>query len=71
MGDIDADHRLHAQVPEGLPSGPVRVLVLFPDEEEAGIVWANGVAKEWSEELADSGQDIYSLNDGLPLNAPR
>jgi hypothetical protein len=70
-GDIDDQHRLHAQVPEGLPSGPVRLIVLLPDEDETGIAWSHGVAREWAKELGDSEQDIYTLNDGQPLNAPR
>jgi hypothetical protein len=71
VGDIDDHHRLHAQVPEGLPSGPVRLIVLLPDEDEAGIAWAHGLAKQWADELADTRQDIYTLSDGQPLNAPR
>ena len=71
FGDIDEQHRLHAQVPEGLPAGPVRLIVLLPDEDESGATWAQGVAREWSNELRDSQQDIYTLEDGQPLNAPR
>lgn len=71
VGDIDDQHRLHAQVPEGLPSGPVRFIVLLPDEDEAGIAWSVGVAKQWDDELADTRQDIYTLSDGQPMNAPR
>jgi hypothetical protein len=71
VGDIDDQHHLHAQVPEGLPCGPVRLIVLLPDEDEAGIAWAHGFGKEWSDELADPRQDVYTLNDGQPLNAPR
>jgi hypothetical protein len=71
VGDIDDQHRLYAQVPEGLPSGPVRLIVLLPDEDEAGIAWDQGVARAWADELGDSKQDIYTLNDGQPLNAPR
>lgn len=71
VGDIDAQHQLHAQVPDALPSGPVRLLVLLPDEDEAGMGWAQGVATQWAHELADTRQDIYSLDDGQPLNAPK
>ena len=71
VGDIDDQHRLRAQVPEELPTGPVRVIVLLPEEDQAGIAWARGVAREWSEELSDPKQDIYTLDDGQPVNAPR
>ena len=71
MGDIDEHHRLRAQVPEELPAGPVRLIVLLPDEDAAGNVWSSGVAREWSDELSDPKQDIYTLDDGQPVNAPR
>jgi len=47
------------------------LIVLLPDEDEGGIAWAQGVTREWSDELRDSRQDIYTLDDGQPLNAPR
>ena len=71
IGDIDEQHRLRAQVPDELPAGPVRLIVLLPDEDDAGIAWPHGVAKEWSDELRDSRQDVYTLEDGQPVNAPR
>jgi hypothetical protein len=70
-GEIDEQHRLRAQVPEELPVGPVRLIVLLPEEDEAGSAWAHGVAKEWADELADTRQDIYTLADGQPVNEPR
>ena len=71
VGDIDEKHHLYAQVPEGLPAGPVRLIVLLPEEDEAGMAWAHGIGKEWAEELGDSRQDIYTVKDGQPPNAPR
>ena len=71
VGDIDDQHRLRAQVPEDLPAGPVRLIVLLPDEDEGGIAWTQGVAKEWADELRDSMQDIYTLEDGRPVDASR
>jgi hypothetical protein len=70
VGDIDDQHRLHADVPKELPAGQVRLIVLLPDEDEAGGVWARGVAQEWSADLADQRQDLYTLEDGQPVNAP-
>jgi hypothetical protein len=70
-GDIDEQHRLRAQVPEEFPTGPVRVIVLLPDEDDFGVAWASGIAKQWADELGDSRQDIYTLEDGQPVNAPR
>lgn len=71
VGDIDEHHRLRAQVPADLPAGRVRLIVLLPDEDDAGNAWANGVAREWMAELSDSREDIYTLDDGQPVNAPR
>jgi hypothetical protein len=71
LGDIDDQHRLHAQLPEGFPVGSVRVIVLAPEEDEAGAAWTREVASEWSEELADPRQDIYTLEDGEPIDASR
>jgi hypothetical protein len=70
VGDIGDRHRLHAQVPKELPAGQVRLIVLLPEEDETGALWAHGVAKEWSGELEDRRQDIYTLEDGQPVIAP-
>jgi hypothetical protein len=37
MGEIDTQHQIQARVPESLPPGPVRLLVLIPEEEDAGM----------------------------------
>ena len=71
VGDIDDQHRLQARVPEELPAGPVHLIVLLPDEDDAGTAWERGTAGEWVDELRDSRQDIYTLEDGQPVNAPR
>ena len=71
VGDIDEQHRLRAEVPEGLPAGPVRLIVLLPEEDEGGGIWGHGIAKEWVDELGDTRQDIYTLEDGQAVNAPR
>ena len=68
-GEIDGQHRLHADMPQGLPAGSVRVIVLIPEEDEAGAAWTAGVSSEWSAELSDPGQDICTLCDGQPLDA--
>ena len=71
FGDVDEHHQLHARVPEDLPAGPVRLIVLLPEEDEAGMHWAHGVAGEWSAELGDPREDLYTLEDGQPVNASR
>jgi hypothetical protein len=71
LGEIDDKHRLGAEVPKDLPAGSVRLIVLMPEEDEAGLAWAQGVPAEWSADLSDPNQDIYTLDDGQPVNAPR
>lgn len=70
-GDIDGQHRLRAEVPENLPAGPVRLILILPDEDDAGLAWERGAALQWSDDLRDSWQDLYTLEDGQPLDAPR
>ena len=69
VGDIDEQHRLMAAVPDNVPPGQVRLIVLLPDEDDAGGAWAAGVARAWSADLEDRHQDIYTLDDGEPVNA--
>jgi hypothetical protein len=71
IGDVDEKHRLQVQVPNDVPPGQVRVIVLVPEEDEAGKVWPGGIAREWSSELSDPREFIYTLDDGRPVNAPR
>ena len=46
-------------------------LGLLDEEDDAGTAWASGIAMEWHAELADPLEDIYSLEDGEPVNAVR
>lgn len=71
IGDIDEHHRLRASVPEEFPAGPVRLIVLLPEDDEAGAVWGVGLAREWADELSDPLQDVYTLSDGQPADAAR
>ena len=71
IGHVDEEHRLQAQVPEGLPAGPVRLIVLLPEDDDTGLAWTQGITREWADELRDSRQDIYTLEDGQTANAPR
>lgn len=71
VGDIDEGHKLHADVPQELPPGQVRLIVFLPDEDSAGGGWAQGVAKAWKAELDDTRQDLYTIEDGQPVNEPR
>ena len=71
VGDIDEQHQLHAKVPKGVPAGQVRLIVLLPGEDDAGSLWPHWIAAEWSAELTDPREDIYTMDDGRPANAGR
>jgi hypothetical protein len=71
MGEVNTKHLLQAQVPEALPPGPVRIIVLIPEAEDVGEAWMQGIAREWAAELSDPREDIYTLEDGKPLDAAR
>ena len=69
IGDVDDQHRLRAEVPPDLQAGPVRLILLVPDEDDAGgLAWSRGVAREWAAELSDPREDIYSLENEQPAN---
>ena len=73
-GEIDGQHQLSAGLPSDYPAGPVRLVVFPPDfpvahKDSAGISWETGIAVEWYDELCDSRQDVYTMEDGHPVNA--
>jgi hypothetical protein len=70
---VDEHHRLSAEVPADIPAGPVEVTIDVPatGEDAAGRTWAEGLAREWAEDLADTRQDIYTLDDGEPVDEAR
>jgi hypothetical protein len=67
VGTINEQHRLEAYVPEELPVGAVRLILLLPDKDDSNGAWIHAIAKEWMDELRDSRQDLYTLEDGQPL----
>jgi hypothetical protein len=71
VGEIDDDHHIRAEAPRDLPPGRVHLIVVLPDEDEAGAFWPWDVARAWSDELGDARQDIYTLTDGQPVDASR
>ncbi len=44
------------------------ILMTKPDEDEANAAWMQRVAREWHDELADERQDLYTLDDGEPVD---
>ena len=70
-GHVDDQHRLSAQVPASVAPGPVEVVVIIParQEDDAGEAWMRGLAQEWAAELSDPREDIYTLDDGRPVDS--
>lgn len=69
-GHVNERHELIIQVPDSIPPGPVQVMIVSePVVVEGDDEWSAGVALEWAAELSDSREDIYSLDDGEPLDA--
>jgi hypothetical protein len=46
------------------------VVLIVPElaGDPADHAWETGIAREWRQDLADSRQDIYSLDDGEPVD---
>jgi hypothetical protein len=72
---VDENHRLTAQAPPSVSPGTVEIALLMEaapaGEDDAGAVWAEGVAREWADDLADPRQDLYTESDGEPADAAR
>jgi len=78
MGRVDENHRLSAEVPESLSAGPVEVIIEVPQsvppegsEEPDANAWTAVIAEAWADDLTDVTQDIYTLDDGEPVDDRR
>jgi len=40
-------------------------------EDESSDAWMKGIGKEWAAELGDPREDIYTIEDGEPLDGHR
>ena len=70
VGHVDQSHQLSALVPRSVPPGPVTILIVpAPADDETDEAWMDGVAAQWSDDLRDERQDIYTLDDGVPPDA--
>lgn len=73
VAEVDDQHCLKMTLPQSVGPGRVRVLVLVPEaeEDESEELWMRGIAGEWKAELADKREDIYTLEDGKPIDGAR
>ena len=72
-GVVDENHQFRATLPPSLPPGPVDVMVVVPSDTELrrSVDWMSQVAREWKAELSHTEEDIYSHNDGEPVDGTR
>lgn len=71
IGHVDQDHRLSAKVPANVTPGPIKVALVVPEEDEAGAAWERGIVAQWRDELEDPRQDVYTPEDGEPVDGAR
>jgi len=72
-GTVDDNGVLHAEVPSEIRRGAVRFVAQFPDDadNEFSDAWMKAIAQAWAAELSDPRDDIYTLEDGEPINGFR
>ncbi len=72
VGQVDEQHRLHLEVPDSVPPGPVQVILeVTAVEEEEDTAWAEAINRAWAADWSDPREDIYTLKDGEPEDAGR
>ena len=73
FAEVDEQRRLQIVLPDVPAAARVRVIVLVPEpgEDDAGLAWEQGIAREWAADLANPKEDIYTLADGEPVDAAR
>lgn len=69
--EIGADRKVQITLPESIQTPCARIIILPMEPEEDPMQWSRAIGREWYDELADERQDIYTLEDGEPLDAKR
>jgi hypothetical protein len=70
VGEIDVHHKIDAEAPPDLPPGRVHLIMVGPDEDEAGVFWPWDLSQASSDELGDV-RHLYTLADGQPVDPSR
>jgi hypothetical protein len=67
---VDEQGRLLLDAPIPLPPGRVRITVDVsePDDEPGDAAFRALAAGVWAESLADPGEDLYTIADGVPID---
>jgi hypothetical protein len=69
IGNVDDQHRLNLVVPAQIRVGPVKVILEIAEDGEDD--WGQSVGQIWARDWSDPREDIYTLEDGEPINDAR
>ena len=70
-GHVDEQHQLHIELPADIPPGPVKVTVRPATEDDEEGDWLALINHSWAQDWNDPAEDIYTLEDGKPLDETR
>jgi len=48
-----------------------QVAVDAATDEEDALAWTQGIAHEWTSELSDPREDVYTMDDGEPIHGAK
>ena len=74
IAKVDEQHRLSAEVPADVKPGFVKIVLAVPteqDEAEEEGWWQEAISHIWAADWSDPREDIYTLEDGKPIDEPR
>ncbi len=71
IANVDEQHRLSVEVPPEVSPGIVRIVLALPTEGEEDGWWQRAISHSWAADWNDPREDIYTLEDGQPIDAPR
>jgi hypothetical protein len=71
VGHVDEQHRLHVELPADVQPGPVKVTVRPATEDDEDADWLALIDDSWAQDWNDPAEDIYTLEDGKPLDESR
>ncbi|MCS7208731.1 MAG: hypothetical protein NZ874_04085 [Fimbriimonadales bacterium] len=69
--EVGDTRQVQITIPETIRTKQARIIILPYEPDEETETWMRALGREWHEELADERQDIYSLDDGEPIDATR
>ena len=70
IGHVDEQRHLHVELPADVKPGPVKVTVQAVCEDEEEGDWRALINQSWAKDWSDPREDIYTLEDGEPVDGP-